>query len=494
VKYALQRWRQIAQQLLDTLGETKLETGPLRRGLQAAGELTIALDQVLATPFFREVSTMDSFPSSNQVLHKQEGYREIFSTFALAELGASLAMDWDIRDVFSASQRNVATLYEYWAFLQLVDVLGTVCGSSRTVDALVPSGDGLSLGFRQGARSGVSWETEALGRRLFVEAFFNRSFTSSSNPESDSSWSRGMRPDCSVRIRPMTDLPVTKDRALEVWLHFDAKYRVERAREQFDSEVFEDPSAARDAEVDERVGRSKREDLLKMHAYRDAIRRSAGAYVLFPGTAAGPPFREFAELLPGLGAFILRPAANGSPIGRETLREFLAEALEQVADRASQFERERYWRAIVRAEPRDPPTGERPLPPLDLPPRDATVLCVALNSPDELAWTTHNGALVLAGEEGEATLTADGSELGAVWILLGQPGHAPSLWLRDSAWSVQSETQLKDAGYRGKLASVNLCARVTSVPDAPAWLGELDLALLTREGRRLTTWADLLAA
>src|SRR5829696_8253469 len=33
----------------------------------------------------------------------------------------------------------------------------------------------------------------------------------------------------------------------------------------------------------ERLARSKREDLLKMHAYRDAIRRSAGAYVLYPG-------------------------------------------------------------------------------------------------------------------------------------------------------------------------------------------------------------------
>lgn len=42
--------------------------------------------------------------------------------------------------------------------------------------------------------------------------------------------------------------------------------------------------------------------LLKMHAYKDAIRRSGGAYILYPG-ATNETFRGFQEIIPGLGAF-----------------------------------------------------------------------------------------------------------------------------------------------------------------------------------------------
>ena len=63
------------------------------------------------------------------------------------------------------------------------------------------------------------------------------------------------------------------DPELDVWLHFDAKYRIEHL-------VVDDA-----IEGDEEPADSDRaaDDLLKMHAYRDAIRRSAGAYVLYPG-------------------------------------------------------------------------------------------------------------------------------------------------------------------------------------------------------------------
>src|SRR5204862_239446 len=89
-----------------------------------------------------------------------------------------------------------------------------------------------------------------------------------------------------------------------------------------------------------------RADLLKMHAYRDAIRRSAGAYVLYPGgdaEANREPFKEYHELLPGLGAFILRPAEHGEPTGAPVLRGFISQVLDHVAMRLTQHERGRYW-------------------------------------------------------------------------------------------------------------------------------------------------------
>ena len=91
--------------------------------------------------------------------------------------------------------------------------------------------------------------------------------------------------------------------------------------------------------------------LLKMHAYRDAIRRTAGAYVLFPGNDSVSPYREFQEVLPGLGAFVLRPASSPSESGRTAIEKFLSDVVDHVADRATQHERDRFWRATVRHTP-----------------------------------------------------------------------------------------------------------------------------------------------
>src|SRR5207237_3509490 len=93
-------------------------------------------------------------------------------------------------------------------------------------------------------------------------------------------------------------------------------------------------------EEQEGLGVSRRDDLLKMHAYRDAIRRSAGAYVLFPGTSTPRSFREYLELIPGLGAFPLRP---GDDSGRAALRRFIDDVLLHAADQATAEERKRFW-------------------------------------------------------------------------------------------------------------------------------------------------------
>lgn len=83
-----------------------------------------------------------------------------------------------------------------------------------------------------------------------------------------------------------------------------------------------------------------------MHAYRDAVRRTAGAYVLYPGNASnGKLFEEFAgfhEVLPGLGAFAIRPRADGTAEGMDDLRRFLDDVIEHVANHTTARERVSY--------------------------------------------------------------------------------------------------------------------------------------------------------
>jgi predicted component of viral defense system (DUF524 family) len=481
VKYALRRWRAIAQRLADNLGAMEPVAGPVRRGRDVVTQVLRQLDGYLAEPLFREVGELTVFPGSNQVLQKQHGYRQVLRTFVLGELGGRLSFDWDIEDAFSASQRNVATIYEYWTFLQLADALGAACGESRTVEALTSTSDGLSLSFKQGQASAVHWRARAGGRELDVDLYFNRTFLVSAQPRAESSWSRSMRPDASVRVRPISHLPELTDRGdLDLWLHFDAKYRLEAARGQFALASGDDAEAAQNAEEVERTATTKREDLLKMHAYRDAIRRSAGAYVLYPGDDRSPPFREFAEVLPGLGAFVLRPGSSGETEGRAELQVFLEAVLMHAAERASQHERDRYWRARVYSAPRVADGRSSRLPDLTAPPKDTPVLCGYLRSERHEDWVRRVGVYNVRAGDRRGALGPDASELQAEWLLLYRDTGSQSLWIRDGSWFVQTREQLIDLGYPNPRGPVYLCVPIVEPLGAPAWLDELRVDQLAR--------------
>ena len=93
-----------------------------------------------------------------------------------------------------------------------------------------------------------------------------------------------MQPDYTISIWPAEYSPQEAEQnELMVHVHFDAKYRVERLRDLLgdskDDEDFEKGAAPKD----EVPTVAKYSDLMKMHAYRDAVRRTAGAYVLYPG-------------------------------------------------------------------------------------------------------------------------------------------------------------------------------------------------------------------
>jgi hypothetical protein len=136
-------------------------------------------------------------------------------------------------------------------------------------------------------------------------------------------------------------------------VHFDAKYRADI------SSIFGyDDDMDEDERADERRSTYKRADILKMHAYRDAIRRAEGAYVIYPGTEHRV-FRKYHELLPGLGAFSLRPLHLAE--GINSLKEFIREICTHLSDRISQRERRSYVNFQLKKEqPPDPLLADVP--------------------------------------------------------------------------------------------------------------------------------------
>jgi hypothetical protein len=495
VAFALRRWRELALNVANVLSaQGERATGPMSRGLDAAFEVIALIDRTLSAPMFRSVGRLGSFPTANQVLQKRAGYRELLRTFVLTELGARLVLDWDLDDAFAASQRNIATLYEYWAYLQLAKSVGRVCGADHSARTMALSNDGMSIGFPRGDRSRLRWAVVARGRNLTADLYFNREFLVSARP--DSSWTRAMRPDCSLRLRPGGLGSEIAADDLAVWLHFDAKYRVEFVADQFAQPDERDGAIAAEAEAVERLARSKREDLLKMHAYRDAIRRSAGAYVIYPGDERRAPFMEHHEVLPGLGAFPLRPGA-AIGVGATALGRFLEEVLDHVADRATQHERSRFWRTVIHRVVPVRSDRDRRLPELPVPPSDAPVLCGYLRGKPHRRWVGSSGLYNVRAGDRRGSVAADADILRALDIVLYGPNLRPSLWARAGAWFVQSQDEMLRLGYPNPRGKVYLCCPVERRDDEPEWLGQLDLGTGSLTGPTpgapfATTWQDLL--
>ena len=198
---------------------------------------------------------------------------------------------------------------------------------------------GVLVNLKHGQTLGKLEGRSARGRHPLKAQFsYNRTFGPTRDASVAGSWTRRMQPDFTLTLWPAElDLDEAEARGTAVHLHLDAKYRVEHLPDVLN----DDASSGNDA---------KGADLLKMHAYRDAIRRTAGAYVLYPGNDADRAAQwrpgdsrsmranvMFAsdELLPSLGAFAIIPVEGGRAEGMDQLAAFLDVVVAHIASRAT---------------------------------------------------------------------------------------------------------------------------------------------------------------
>lgn len=319
-----------------------------QRLLRESARLRGVLEAQLARGFFPDVSTPSVLPLGSPVLQHKAGYRELLRFWLQFHAGAQLAWDGG-SDVFEAGARNVATLYEYWLFFQLESLFRQRFDCGQPLHALVLNREAVppQLVLRRGIelRTPVSgaW-SKTTGRRLQAEFHFNRKFMRREESDKRGSWTRGVQPDYTISIWPeeYTEQEAEQNE-LMVHVHFDAKYRVERVSELL-GDTSDDKALEKNANrKDDALTAAKYTDLLKMHAYRDAIRRTVGAYVLYPGEAGdGKTYQGFHEVLPGLGAFAIRPDKDGKPEGMSALAGFLDRVIEHLANRTTARERVTY--------------------------------------------------------------------------------------------------------------------------------------------------------
>jgi predicted component of viral defense system (DUF524 family) len=398
--------------------------------------LVDGLDETLSRGFFREISRPEFLPLGSPVLQRKEGYREILRAWLQFDLSARLCWKGG-EDVYSAGKRDVATLYEYWVFFRLLSVVSEVfeLDSPPSQRLIVKTADGFGLKLRAGRHTPLRGTCKAGGRELQLKLSYNRTFARHGKERSGDypakgSWTERMRPDYTLSLWPAAfSEQEAEQQELISHAHFDAKYRVEKLQEVFGDDdaqmkgrdLYEDLDREAKQEIS---GHWHRADLLKMHAYRDAIRRTAGAYVLYPGSEA-KEWRGFHEIIPGLGAFPLRPMEKGD--GTDELKAFLLEVALHVSNRATQREQHTYHTyRIHKDEP--PNVVKEVLPEADgheraKPPKEMFVIHGWHNGADHLHWVASKRLYNFRTEKQRGSLRLHHSVAGASYLLLHGDGE-----------------------------------------------------------------------
>ena len=367
---------------------------------QLKAEADQTLEQLygyLDNQFFRQISLPTHLNMNSPVLQRKEGYREVLQAWLLFDLAARL--NWTGGDdVYDAGKKNVATLYEYWLFFKLLELVSEFfhIEPQAKSELVQMDNDGINLSLKQGKMRMVSGRQETFSRILNVAFYYNRSFNKVAKEKdpihSAGSWTMTMRPDYTLSLWPgeITEQEAERQE-LVTHIHFDAKYRLDRV-------LLEDKDAGLD--IDKELAEEKQEqemkiykrgDLLKMHAYKDAIRRTSGAYVLYPGTE-NKELRGFHEIVPGLGAFSIRPGHWQED--SVYLKQFLAEVKAHLLDRTSDREKLSYYEYDIHKEEKlsmmmeslPEPYGEN----RDFIPNETYVLLGYYKNQDHLDWILKN--------------------------------------------------------------------------------------------------------
>lgn len=310
-----------------------------------AKNLSDKITTLLNQSFFKEISRPNSLKLNSPVLQRKSGYREILNAWLKFDLAAKLVWHGG-NNVYDAGKKDIATLYEYWLFFALLDILKEIFDiEPKSIEELMQFDKGkISLNLKQGTTIALKGVFNSIYRNLNVQFSYNRSFGGKKSYPSAGSYTTTLRPDYTLSFWPH-EIMSEKDAELKeliTHIHFDAKYKVNNfyelvsKSEKDELSEKENLELIKEEEEENLKGTFKNQDLLKMHAYKDAIRRTGGAYVLYPGEGKDEPFRGFHELIPGLGAFVIKP--NKSDKDKEHLKKFILRVVDNFIDRSSQRE------------------------------------------------------------------------------------------------------------------------------------------------------------
>lgn len=213
----------------------------------------------IKNPVFEGVSSLKDINTMSLVFQMAPGYREMYKCFQLMQRGISFS-----GDVYNLSMKDTATLYEYWCFIKLVNIM-------KENYTLIDDGKDIIKANKKGITVTLSKDSKSVVK--FIDTRTGDKFKLIYNP--------GAYPSDTVKQVPDNVLSLEKNNyngtGVEGYQYiFDAKYRVEMNPDEYYPDSKPGPKVT---------------DINTMHRYRDAIVSSEGrlnekvmfgAYVLFP--------------------------------------------------------------------------------------------------------------------------------------------------------------------------------------------------------------------
>jgi hypothetical protein len=423
-----------------------------KRLKREANQVLMRIHSQLEHTIFDDISRPTTLKLNSPVLQRKEGYREVLRVWLIFDLAAKLIWQGG-EDIYKGGKKDIAVLYEYWLFFKLLDLLQQIFQINPVdIENLIkPTEDGLNLTIKQGRHTALKGVYTTGARKLQVKFSYNRSFSGRKPYPSPGSWTVAMRPDYTLSIWPLgiSEQEAEKEELI-VHIHFDAKYKISNLRDIIQSEGSENLDQE---DPENRKGKYKNADLLKMHAYKDAIRRTGGAYILYPGTESSIE-KGFHEIIPGLGAFPVRPSKTDD--GTADLRQFIEQVLEHFLNRTSQREKMAFRKYDIHKEKPDPDSQITDALPesygsnRDFMPDETYVVVGYVKSEEHRNWITKNGLYNLRLGTGRGSIPLTKEYTSARYILLHGKGdkYASELWkIVGDGPRVVSKGDLERKGY-----------------------------------------------
>ncbi len=427
IKHALENFLKFCSDINNKskeFGHKKMET--------ESGLMIRELESQLHHTVFKDISRPTTLKLNSPVLQRKEGYREVLRVWLMFDLAAKLIWKGG-DDIYSGGKKDIATLYEYWLFFKLLDLFQSIfeIEPKDISDLIKETPDGLNLQIKQGKFTALRGVYDSDSRKLNIRFNYNRSFTGKKPYPDSGSWTTTLRPDYTLSFWPfgISELEAEKQELI-VHVHFDAKYKIANLTDFLEQYTENDLD---EEKAENRKGIYKNADLLKMHAYKDAIRRTGGAYVLYPGDKSINQ-KGFHEIIPGLGAFPVKPSKTESGIGE--LKAFILQIIEHFINRASQREKIAFRTFdIYKNPPESDNIVKEPLPEpyninRDLIPDDTYVLVGYYKSEEQYDWIQRTGLYNFRMGSGAGSLVLDKETVSSKYLLLHTSGDTDScnLW------------------------------------------------------------------
>lgn len=253
-------------------------------------DMASIIDRLLSDRWLEDVKRLEHEPFESTVLLKRQGYRELFEAYIVLGMSIEFRMD-EGPELIRGHEKKVYETYECWCYLKLYQCLFEM---SDNKPPLRVSGKNKTVTFRKP----ISFEIIRRSGEYTVEFYYNKDF------DQDIEEFRSY----SIRLRPDFTLVITNNGNKSI-INFDSKYKVK----------LKDPSEIAIEDSEMKIG-CWEYDIYKMHTYRDALLKSMGSYVLYPGTGEGkyyvkPPDEQFWDeregmVLPSVGAIPLVPGKD----------------------------------------------------------------------------------------------------------------------------------------------------------------------------------------